>query len=1241
MPFYRSVRGFLEGILLFCIAYIQPLAAQSGPYLEVDGLLIMEAENTASQLDSDSNNPWVSLSPGDNHYEDGATGEEYIEFAGNGPAGGDPRSPLEYTFKINKGGNYAMAFRSHKRLQGQPDDRCNDAYVRMAGNFDRADRDETNRPTWNVSNLEIDKKIYLSGEGHGWGVAGTLEHLEQVNNRHRPARYKFIAGETYTLTVSGRSERYGIDRIIFWHDDLADEFAKDSALEESLREGDPNAGLPIADAGSDQVITLPDGDVTLDGSNSSDPGGNIDSYLWTQLPGGPNTAILSGETTDTLSASGLIEGTYVFELTVTDSDNNTASDTVTVTVAEASAAVIKGDLMRWHKVTLELDGPPATETGATNPFADYRMIVTFTHPGTGLTYNVPGYFAADGDAANTSATSGNKWHAHLSPDEIGHWDYTISFREGTDVAVDSSPDAGTVMPAYDGLSGSFTVSETDKTGRDFRAKGRLTYVGENYLQFSGTGEYFIKAGSDSPENLLAYDDFDDTPNALTGPKGDREYRKTWNPHAGDYSALDASDYTWDNGRGTELLGALRYLGELEGLNSFSFITFTVDADDDNVFPHLLRSDVAGYESIPQDNDDESPTGGRWGHPTHGLHPDRFDVSKLAQWGLIMDYATKKGMFMDIKTQEEENDRKMDGGSLGLERKLYYRELIARFGHNLGLQWNLGEEVNYHSEFNDQEQDRIKSFAEYFQANDPYNHLLTVHSLAGQDDQDDIYDPLLGNQSVLTGASVQTTAVDLTDVFTSAKKWSEASNQAGTPWVVFIDEPGSAAYGVKTDNDGLTKQHDTWTDGVEYEESEKHEYARKNALWGSIMGGSAGINFYFGFLSRKYDGSDEGQSDQWAENFRSRDLLWDYARYMLEFFEINEIPVTEMSNYGNLTPALGSWVFAKPGDTYMVYLRDGGSETLDLSGVSGTFDVSWYDPRNGGAMQNGSVTSIEGGSTVSLGDAPNTSDNDWLVLVQKPTVSGPADPYNLQAIVDFPDIDAGAVPYTVDGARNALQIDATVEENRGPFARATTTFFGEAGSYDVTIATIGEYDGESQYRFYVNGVQVGTTVTNDSTNQGFDPQTHVIATGVQIPAGATLAVESNAASNGEVLEGDPPEPAWARGRWTGLSFTQVNTPPAGPAVVSLTLVNATTDQPVPGFDPIPNGAVINTVDIGTTNLNIIASTDPDSDFGSVVFSLSGAEAHNQTESVMPFVLYGDAGSGDYNDNTFDNGTYTLS
>lgn len=80
----------------------------------------------------------------------------------------------------------------------------------------------------------------------------------------------------------------------------------------------------------------------------------------------------------------------------------------------ASGGQITGELKQWHKVTLTFDGPVASETAEPNPFLDYRLNVTFTHEGGAKSYLVPGYFAADGDAANTSADSGNKWRVHFA-----------------------------------------------------------------------------------------------------------------------------------------------------------------------------------------------------------------------------------------------------------------------------------------------------------------------------------------------------------------------------------------------------------------------------------------------------------------------------------------------------------------------------------------------------------------------------------------------------------------------------------------------------------------------------------------------------------------------------------------------------------------------------------------------------------------------------------------------------------
>lgn len=91
--------------------------------------------------------------------------------------------------------------------------------------------------------------------------------------------------------------------------------------------------LPVAKAGVDQVIQLPANTAILDGSLSSDTEGALVSYAWTKISGG--TVTLSGQTSSKLSLSALVEGTYVFRLTVKDSAGASASDDVSVIVKPA------------------------------------------------------------------------------------------------------------------------------------------------------------------------------------------------------------------------------------------------------------------------------------------------------------------------------------------------------------------------------------------------------------------------------------------------------------------------------------------------------------------------------------------------------------------------------------------------------------------------------------------------------------------------------------------------------------------------------------------------------------------------------------------------------------------------------------------------------------------------------------------------------------------------------------------
>jgi hypothetical protein len=90
---------------------------------------------------------------------------------------------------------------------------------------------------------------------------------------------------------------------------------------------------PTANAGPNTTITIPPNSTTLNGSGN-DPDGSIASYAWSQITG-PNTAVFVSPGAAATGVTGLAEGTYVFELTVTDNDNAEAKDSVTITVKTA------------------------------------------------------------------------------------------------------------------------------------------------------------------------------------------------------------------------------------------------------------------------------------------------------------------------------------------------------------------------------------------------------------------------------------------------------------------------------------------------------------------------------------------------------------------------------------------------------------------------------------------------------------------------------------------------------------------------------------------------------------------------------------------------------------------------------------------------------------------------------------------------------------------------------------------
>src|SRR6187399_1547615 len=88
---------------------------------------------------------------------------------------------------------------------------------------------------------------------------------------------------------------------------------------------------PVANAGPDQTITLPASTTSLNGSGSSDPEDNIRIFSWTKVSGPPSFTITDATVIQT-QVSNLVEGTYQFELKVTDAGGLFHSDTVQITV---------------------------------------------------------------------------------------------------------------------------------------------------------------------------------------------------------------------------------------------------------------------------------------------------------------------------------------------------------------------------------------------------------------------------------------------------------------------------------------------------------------------------------------------------------------------------------------------------------------------------------------------------------------------------------------------------------------------------------------------------------------------------------------------------------------------------------------------------------------------------------------------------------------------------------------------
>ena len=249
-------------LIVLCCLWIfdaQPTCAVvAQQYQEQDGLVVIEAENTRSPLGQWTKSKSLR----------GYTGDSYLEFNGNQPQPGPANSPLAYRFKINKPGLYylhLLCAGENQKIDGQPlTDVANGCDVRVAGEFSPGPK-AGNKHGNDAPLVTLKKDTPFFGGGDRAFTWASGNRLDSGGDRNkRVAVYKFAAGQTYSLVISGRSQAFKLDRIVFRHRKIHPNSAENRGALETLAE-------PPKKQGSDR-IKPPQGRVAIvaDG-NSPDP----------------------------------------------------------------------------------------------------------------------------------------------------------------------------------------------------------------------------------------------------------------------------------------------------------------------------------------------------------------------------------------------------------------------------------------------------------------------------------------------------------------------------------------------------------------------------------------------------------------------------------------------------------------------------------------------------------------------------------------------------------------------------------------------------------------------------------------------------------------------------------------------------------------------------------------------------------------------------------------------------------
>jgi hypothetical protein len=195
----------------------------------------------------------------------------------------------------------------------------------------------TSNGKWKLTGLDSGTTYTVKFWGTRNGVSDSrfieIKREEETTWKTYNARNNTNPNNGATFTFTGKTEQIFDIRSgatsTFGHICLID-------IKKTVNPSTPNIP-PIAFAGGDLQLILPGNTATLNGSRSSDPDGTIIQYQWRKIQG-PATYTLGTPNAAITTVTNVVEGVYLFELSVTD--NNGAIDRDTVTLQVGSRILI-------------------------------------------------------------------------------------------------------------------------------------------------------------------------------------------------------------------------------------------------------------------------------------------------------------------------------------------------------------------------------------------------------------------------------------------------------------------------------------------------------------------------------------------------------------------------------------------------------------------------------------------------------------------------------------------------------------------------------------------------------------------------------------------------------------------------------------------------------------------------------------------------------------------------------------